>query len=287
MLAGALVAGCGGGSGPEMARVGDTVITEADVAALFDASFMPVNEDLRGSLFRLTGMHVLAEAMEAEFGVTIDEEEVEEVTAQTISDIEDAGISIEQALQFPNAGEGMVEFNVRLQLLQTAVMTELLTDPVLLDALFADGVAVTTVCSSHILVETETELLDVMERLDAGEDFAEIADEVSLDPGDGGYLGCELASFFVDSFALAALRAPLDEPYGPVQSQFGYHVILVTERTTLDRAVVEADPLNQIPIQQQQEAWTTWVSAALEAAEVEVEPRFGTWTPTGITPPQE
>ncbi len=86
----------------------------------------------------------------------------------------------------------------------------------------------------HILVATEAEALDVLDRLEAGEDFAALAGELSLDTGaqgDGGDLGIVTRSQLPEALADAAFAADLNEVFGPVQTEYGYHIAKVTERT--------------------------------------------------------
>lgn len=69
-----------------------------------------------------------------------------------------------------------------------------------------------------------------------GEDFATLAGEHSQDPGSaqsGGDVGWFSAeSPFVQEFKDAALPASVGQIVGPVKTQFGYHIIKVTDRTT-------------------------------------------------------
>jgi len=89
---------------------------------------------------------------------------------------------------------------------------------------------------SHILVKTEEEANAVKARLDAGEDFATVAKEVSTDPGSkdkGGDLG-EVPSEnsgFVPEFEQAMDQLQPGEISDPVKSQFGYHIIRVESIT--------------------------------------------------------
>ena len=91
--------------------------------------------------------------------------------------------------------------------------------------------------SSHVLLaadpEGDNEVLasaqEVVARLDAGEDFAALAAELSEDPGSasaGGDLGWNEPGVFVPEFeqALFALEE-IGQYTAPVQSQFGYHII--------------------------------------------------------------
>ena len=67
----------------------------------------------------------------------------------------------------------------------------------------------------------------------AGEDFGTLAMELSTGPSgpSGGDLGCGVPSQFVAEFSLATLQAEVGVPHGPIRSSFGWHVILVSERT--------------------------------------------------------
>ncbi len=88
---------------------------------------------------------------------------------------------------------------------------------------------------SHILLETEAEALDIKAKLDAGEDFAELAKEYSTDDMTkivGGDLG-EIApkySGFDPTFLEALEGLKVGEVSTPVQTQFGFHIIKLTEK---------------------------------------------------------
>ena len=90
-----------------------------------------------------------------------------------------------------------------------------------------------TVCASHILVPTLEEALAAKERIDGGEDFATVANELTQDPGGrdkGGELGCTAPSSYVPEFAEAVSTLEIGQLGGPVQTQFGFHLIKVTSR---------------------------------------------------------
>ncbi len=97
----------------------------------------------------------------------------------------------------------------------------------------ADFVPEDEVHARHILVKTEQEANAIIDRLDAGENFADIAKEVSLDPGSGqsgGDLGFFKRGQMVKPFEEAAFSLePGTYTKKPVQSDFGWHVILVEE----------------------------------------------------------
>ncbi|AEB11645.1 peptidylprolyl isomerase [Marinithermus hydrothermalis] len=84
-------------------------------------------------------------------------------------------------------------------------------------------------CVSHILVRTREEAEAVLERLNAGEAFEDLANQLSIDPGSnttGGALGCHPAGTFIEPFERAARRLEVGElTRTPVESEFGFHVI--------------------------------------------------------------
>jgi hypothetical protein len=101
---------------------------------------------------------------------------------------------------------------------------------------FADALAETAdpaeggqPCVRHILVDTEPEADDILVRLGEGEDFSALAAELSTGPSgpNGGELGCAAATNYVPEFANAVIEAELGEFVGPVQTQFGFHVLVV------------------------------------------------------------
>jgi len=87
--------------------------------------------------------------------------------------------------------------------------------------------------AAHILVATEEEANDVLARLDAGEDFGALAQELSLDTGsaaNGGDLDWFPQGVMVAPFNDAVFAMQPGEISDPVQTQFGYHIIKVIER---------------------------------------------------------
>jgi hypothetical protein len=72
-------------------------------------------------------------------------------------------------------------------------------------------------------------------RLASGEAFADVARALSHDmvsAQDGGRLGWSLLSYLVEPYASAAQEAELNAVVGPVETQFGLHLIQVLERRT-------------------------------------------------------
>jgi peptidyl-prolyl cis-trans isomerase C len=97
------------------------------------------------------------------------------------------------------------------------------------------------VCARHILLDTAEEADEVLAELEAGADFAELAAERSTGPSgpQGGDLGCFGRGQMVGPFEEAVFAAEVGSPAGPVETQFGQHVILVTERQEAGTASFE------------------------------------------------
>ncbi|HZI63332.1 MAG TPA: peptidyl-prolyl cis-trans isomerase [Thermoanaerobaculia bacterium] len=96
--------------------------------------------------------------------------------------------------------------------------------------------------ASHILLKVDEkrpadvaqrELQAVRRRVEAGEDFAALAQQLSEDPGSqprGGDLGFFGRGQMIPEFEEAAFSAQPGQLVGPIQTDFGYHLIRVEER---------------------------------------------------------
>jgi len=86
----------------------------------------------------------------------------------------------------------------------------------------------------HILVDTEELCEELKTKIADGADFAAVAKEHSSCPSGrrGGDLGSFAPGQMVREFDEVVFSADLKEVQGPVQTQFGYHLIEVTSRTT-------------------------------------------------------
>ncbi|WP_077211099.1 peptidylprolyl isomerase [Bacillus dakarensis] len=85
----------------------------------------------------------------------------------------------------------------------------------------------------HILVADEATAKEVKSKLDSGSKFEDLATEYSTDTGtaaNGGDLGWFGAGAMVPEFEETAYALEINEISEPVQSQFGYHIIQVTDK---------------------------------------------------------
>jgi peptidyl-prolyl cis-trans isomerase C len=122
-------------------------------------------------------------------------------------------------------------------------------------------------CVRHILFnkDQKQKAEEVKQQLEDGGDFAKLAKEYSQDPGSaaqGGDLGCLGKGETVPEFEQAAFGAEQGEIVGPVQTEFGYHIIQVTDikpAQTRSLQEVESQIRSQLSTEKQSEAFGKWV----------------------------
>ncbi|TYR72998.1 foldase [Rossellomorea vietnamensis] len=96
--------------------------------------------------------------------------------------------------------------------------------------------------ASHILVEDEAAAKEVKKKLDDGGDFAQLAKEYSTDSSNaesGGELGFFSKGDMVAEFEEKAFSMKTDEISDPVKTEFGYHIIKITDKKDAKEAVLE------------------------------------------------
>ena len=85
----------------------------------------------------------------------------------------------------------------------------------------------------HILVDNEEKCLELKAEIEEGADFADVARQHSSCPSgrQGGELGTFGPGQMVKEFDDVVFSGELNTVLGPVQTQFGYHLLEVTERS--------------------------------------------------------
>lgn len=85
----------------------------------------------------------------------------------------------------------------------------------------------------HILVDSQQQCQDLIDQINGGADFAEIAQANSKCPSgkSGGDLGQFGPGMMVPEFDKVCFSADIGSVEGPIKTQFGYHVVQVTDRT--------------------------------------------------------
>ncbi|WP_283747244.1 peptidylprolyl isomerase PrsA [Bacillus cereus] len=122
--------------------------------------------------------------------------------------------------------EETVKNGVRASLAQEQAIEKTITDKELKENYKPE------IKASHILVKDEATAKKVKEELGQGKSFEELAKQYSEDTGSkekGGDLGYFTAGKMVKEFEDAAYKMKKDEVSEPVKSQFGYHIIKVTD----------------------------------------------------------
>lgn len=125
--------------------------------------------------------------------------------------------------------------------------------------------------------EDEQRANDLAARARAGEDFAKLAGEFSIDTSsrvEGGDLGYFTKGTMASEFEEAAFALAAGEVSAPVKTQFGYHIIKVTARgRTLDESRAQIE--EQLTSEQAETAFRDFLTKALTEAKVRINPKFG------------
>jgi peptidyl-prolyl cis-trans isomerase C len=149
----------------------------------------------------------------------------QEVLRQSVTDL-----SPRDTASIENDARGYVSGVAIQSIIRDAVTDEALQAAY--DARFKDAVPVTEYNAAHILVETQEAAEKLKADLAGGADFAELAKANSTDTGsgaNGGDLGWFGPGMMVKPFEDAVVAATVGQVAGPVQSDFGWHLILVKE----------------------------------------------------------
>ena len=142
---------------------------------------------------------------------------------------------------------------------------------------------VTQTHARHILITTSADtsddkaresLLDIKKRIEQGEDFADLANEYSEDPGSkvkGGDLGWANPGTFVPAFERVMASLADGEISEPFKSQFGWHIMQVLERREVDmtKTVMEAKAMQAIRTRKIDEELRLWLRRIRDEAYVE------------------
>jgi peptidyl-prolyl cis-trans isomerase C len=144
-------------------------------------------------------------------------------------------------------------------------------------------------CARHILFNKDQrgQAEEVKTQLQEGADFAELAKEFSQDPGSaeqGGDLGCNPEvdpttgqPFYVQEFSDAVFNSEEGEIVGPLETEFGYHLIEVTDirpQSTQPLEEVEAQIREQLSTDIQAQEFSAWIQKQKEQRDVKYLPGY-------------
>ncbi|MEM8531409.1 MAG: peptidylprolyl isomerase [Chloroflexota bacterium] len=256
-----LIAACGSPAGTAVARFDNVTLTQTELderIGLIKASFeeqaegaqgappLPDDQQIEQQLVELFIQQNLTLKIAQDRGVEVADEEVDEQIEEFRAGIEQSGTTLDDAvtgqLGFDSAeSTGFRQFVSSLvaqeKIGETLVTSETVQAEVTEEVQQQASEEVDEVQSAHILVETEEAAEEVLQRLDDGEDFEELAREVSTDPSaaqNGGDLGYTPRGQLVPEFETAIFEElePGETTAEPVQTQFGFHIIRVIDRRT-------------------------------------------------------
>jgi parvulin-like peptidyl-prolyl isomerase len=276
-----VAAACSSSSSPA-ATVNQTDITGEDVDGLFyetPEEFTP--EQMATYLGTLIQWTAIEQHADEDLGYVPPSEEID---AEVDSILLDSGFTgdLDTFLSEQNVSEeGLRLFAVQLLIEDAAsdALADTAEEPTLEEAqaaIDADPLQYTEVCAAHILVATEEEAKAVEERLEAGEDFAVVAAEVSIDTGSGaqgGALPCASPATYVPEFAQATMDAEIGVVTVPIESEFGFHVIRVDDRTVATAEEVQTVMRERAVF----DVIDAWLLLGITNAVVTVDEQYGTW----------
>ena len=146
------------------------------------------------------------------------------------------------------------------------------------DAKYKDAPPSLEYHASHILVDSEEKAKDLLAQIQGGAVFADVAKANSSDgsAASGGDLGWFGKGAMVKPFEDAVLTAEVGKVVGPIKTDFGWHLILVTE-TRKAAAPALADVHDALAAQIQKDAVSAFIQQITDKAKV-------TRNETGIDP---
>lgn len=297
----AVLTACGTGAPTAAAVVNGEEIPLTDVRETFEAAQQnpqlgaqiesdpsgEASEQLQAQIVQLYVQEAAIRQAAADLGVEVTDEDVQQRVDELLDEAGGAAGLPEVLSQSGALSEADLRVRIRLEALLEAVSEELAGDAEISDediATFyredAQGQFAESATVRAIVVESEDAAQQVVDRLEAGEDFAALAAELSLDPS--GQSGGELPPI-----SQGQLPPELDEPVfdaeagdvlGPLPIQDVFVVLEVIDRQDKPAlAEVEEDIRAQLVGQQREEIVGEWVREAVDDAEIAVNPRFGEW----------
>jgi peptidyl-prolyl cis-trans isomerase C len=174
-----------------------------------------------------------------------------------------------QTLQLENETRGYLS-GVALQQTVDGVITDEALQAAY-DARFKDAAPQTEYHAAHILVDSEEKANELKKQLDDGANFADLAKANSTDPGsgaNGGDLGWFGLGMMVKPFEEAVVAAPVGKVVGPVKTDFGWHLILVSETRVAAQPTLD-DLREELAGEIQQKAIEARVNELTAAAKIE------------------
>lgn len=205
---------------------GKDVVATSNLGDLTQADFYEQIKELAGE--QLLGQILVEQILEDKYDVTDEEIDKE---FKTLKD--QYGEEFASAIAQSGLTEDSLKDNIRFQLLQEKAATDIKVTDKEIQAYYDQ--ASQELNARHILVADEATAKEVYDKLKAGGDFAKLAKEYSTDGSAeaGGELGWFTVGAMVPEFNDAAYALELNTVSEPVKSEFGYHIIEVTDKRAI------------------------------------------------------
>ena len=314
-------AACGGSSVPAgaIASVGDATVTQAQFdqiwkqaevqyasqsgAPPFPKEGTAQYNQLKTSIINYLVQNEIIKQKAAEIKVTVTPAQLDARVKQ-VTDQVGGQKKLDDLLKQQGVTTAELRSQLEAQMLQEAVrakvgenakvteaqITAYFNDP----ANKAQFVVADTVTARHVLVDTKATAAKVQKLLAADPSDAnwkKVAAKYSIDPGSkskGGDLGSFPKGRMVPQFEEVAFSIKPGTISAPVKSQFGYHVIEVTEKTPgSSKTLAEAKTMIEQTLKSelQTKAWDVWLADAEKAAGIKYAPGFDPKTLTASPSP--
>ena len=181
----------------------------------------------------------------------------------------------------------LVDLVVRLNAGATAIQEIKAPSDEKIEALYSESPSLTgALCVNHIVTKTKAKAAKVLAKLDAGADWKTLAGQYSLEENagetggalygegpDGQPVPCQsilqFQEMFDPLFVAGVLRAEPGVPFGPVRSNFGYHVVYVQPFDEVSDTVLELVKSQPGPLM---------ATGLVSNTDVTVDPAYGVWS---------
>ncbi len=190
------------------------------------------------TLDKLVRVQVIKDYVTKNSDYVIDDEEVQssmEAFNEEISNDEERKAYYKESSIDDDFIKSQIQDAMVLQEFYNILKSEIEEDTDFLEEQYSNYIV--KVNASHILVDDDASLKIVQEKLKVLESFEEIAKEYSKDPGSatiGGELGYFDRNKMVPEFETAAFNLEVGEISEPVITQFGYHIIKLNDKKTVN-----------------------------------------------------
>ena len=295
----ALVGGACAGSPSNAATVGDSAISidqlERDMVLfefLSGLSGAPCgspapfeSQDAACARFTLSNdiREELAKAYAAENSLAVEASVVDDAIAQLETNLgaEELDRQLAEADLVRDDLRRLAERLLLLNVVQEAVIEEEL-DEETLRAQYEEQLGTFTQLEvAHILVEDQADAERIAQEV-TPQTFEQVARSESIDPGSapnvgslGTYSEADFLAQFDPDFVAAALQLEPGEISGPVETQFGWHVIRMVSREVAPFEDVE----EQLRAGSAGQVFQDWMLGELDSTDIDVNPRFGRLDP--------